>query len=109
MMEERNYKHIGKPYNRKDAQEKVTGQAIYAHDLELPGMLHAKLLHSPYARAMIRSIDISRAESLPGVKTVLVGKDAPYLVGLYMIDKRIIADEEVRYQGEVVAAVAAVE
>ncbi len=108
MMEERNYKHIGKPYNRKDAQEKVTGQAIYAHDLELPGMLHAKLLHSPYARAMIRSIDISRAESLPGVKTVLVGKDAPYLVGLYMIDKRIIADEEVRYQGEVVAAVAAV-
>src|SRR5690554_1491915 len=103
------YKHIGKPYKRKEAQEKVTGQAIYTHDLELPGMLYAKCLHSPYARAKILSIDTSKAKALPGVKAVLVGEDAPYLVGLYMIDKRIIARDEVRYQGEVVAAVAAID
>ncbi len=108
-MMEKQYKHIGKPYNRKEAQEKVTGQAIYTHDMELPGMLHAKCLHSPYARAKILSIDASEAKMLPGVKAVLLGEDAPYLLGLYMVDKRIIAKEEVRYQGEVVAAVAAVD
>lgn len=105
----RQYKYIGKPYKRKEAQEKVTGQAIYTHDLELPGMLYAKCLHSPYARAKILSIDTSKAKAFPGVKAVLVGEDAPYLVGLYMIDKRIIARDEVRYQGEVVAAVAAID
>jgi CO/xanthine dehydrogenase Mo-binding subunit len=108
-MGEKQYKYIGKPYKRKEAQEKVTGQAIYTHDLELPGMLYAKCLHSPYARAKILSIDTSKAKALPGVKAVLVGEDAPYLVGLYMIDKRIIARDEVRYQGEVVAAVAAID
>ena len=65
MMEERNYKHIGKPYNRKDAQEKVTGQAIYAHDLELPGMLHA-ILHSPICKSNDSIHRYQRAESLPG-------------------------------------------
>lgn len=108
-MGEKQYKHIGKSYSRKEAQEKVTGQAIYTHDLELTGMLYAKCLHSPYARAKILSIDTSKAKALPGVKAVLVGEDAPYLVGLYMIDKRIIARDEVRYQGEVVAAVAAID
>ncbi|HHT50208.1 MAG TPA: xanthine dehydrogenase family protein molybdopterin-binding subunit [Eubacteriaceae bacterium] len=108
-MVEKEYRHIGKSYLRKEGQEKVTGQAMYIHDLELPGMLHAKLLHSPHARAKILSIDTSKAKALPGVKAVLVGEDAPYLVGLYMIDKRIIARDEVRYQGEVVAAVAAID
>lgn len=108
-MDKKQYKHVGKSYSRKEAKEKVTGQAIYTHDLEFPGMLYAKCLHSPYARAKIVSIDISEAKALPGVKAVLVGEDAPYVVGLYMIDKRIIARDEVRYQGEVVAAVAAVD
>ena len=106
---EKHYKHIGKSYNRKEAKEKVTGQAIYTHDVGLPGMLYAKCLHSPHARAKILSIDTSKAKALPGVKAVIVGEDAPYLVGLYMIDKRVIAIGEARYQGEVVAAVAAVD
>jgi CO/xanthine dehydrogenase Mo-binding subunit len=103
------YKHIGKPYNRKEAKEKVTGQAVYTHDLGLPGMLYARCLHSPHARAKILSIDTSKAKALPGVKAVIIGEDAPYLVGLYMIDKRVIAYGETRYQGEVIAAVAAID
>ncbi len=108
-MSEKQYKHIGKPYDRKEAQEKVTGQAVYVHDMELPGMLYAKCLHSPYAHAEILSIDASAAKALPGVKAVITGEDAPYLVGLYMVDKNVIARDIVRYQGEIVAAVAAVD
>ena len=108
-MEKQQYKHVGKSYNRSEGKEKVTGQAIYTHDIGLPGMLYAKCLHSPHARAKILSIDTSKAKALPGVKAVIVGEDAPYLVGLYMIDKRVIAIGETRYQGEVIAAVAAVD
>lgn len=102
-----NYKHIGKPYERKDAMEKVTGSARYAFDAEVPGMLHAKVLHSPYARAKIVSVDCSKAKALPGVKAVLTGDDSDLLVGLYMEDKWVFAKGETRYQGEAVAAVAA--
>lgn len=106
-MDKKQFKHIGKSPDRSEALEKVTGRAIYAHDMEFPGMLYAKALHSPYARAKIVSLDVSAAKALPGVKAVLTGEKAPYLIGLYMIDKRIIARDIVRYQGEVVAAVAA--
>lgn len=108
-VKDKQYRHIGKPYNRKEAKEKVTGQAIYTHDFQMPGMLYARCLHSPHARAKILSIDTSKARALPGVKAVIVGEDAPYLVGLYMIDKRVIAHGEARFQGEVIAAVAAVD
>lgn len=108
-MDKKQFKYIGKSPIRSEALEKVTGRATYVHDMELPGMLYAKALHSPYARAKIVYIDVSAAKAIPGVKAVLTGEDAPYLVGLYMIDKRIIAKDIVRYQGEVVAAVVAVD
>ena len=108
-MEKKEFRHIGKSPDRSEALEKVTGRATYVYDMELPGMLHAKVLHSPHARANIKSIDTSAAKALPGVKAVLTGEDAPYLVGLYVVDKCIIAKDFVRYQGEVVAAVAAVD
>ena len=108
-MEKKQFRHIGKSPDRAEALAKVTGRANYVHDMELPGMLYAKVLHSPHARARIISIDVSAAKALPGVKAVLTGEDAPYLVGLYMVDKCIIAREIVRYQGEVVATVAAVD
>jgi len=108
-MSAKEYRHIGKSPDRADALEKVTGQATYTGDLEFPGMLHAKCLYSPYARAEIVSIDISEAKAMPGVKAVLVGEDLPYLVGLYMIDKCILASGFVRYQGEPVVAVAAID
>ncbi len=101
------YKRVGQPYDRKDARDKVTGQAIYAYDLEMPGMLHAKVLLSPYARAKIISIDTSKAKALPGVRAVLTGEDSDILVGLYMQDKRVLSRGETRYHGDVVAAVAA--
>ncbi|WFA10100.1 xanthine dehydrogenase family protein molybdopterin-binding subunit [Tissierella sp. Yu-01] len=108
-MDKKQFKYIGKSPDRSEALDKVVGRATYVHDMELPGMLYAKALHSPYARAKIVSIDVSAASALPGVKAVLTGEDAQYLVGLYMIDKRIIAKDIIRYQGEVVAAVAAVD
>ncbi|WBW95204.1 xanthine dehydrogenase family protein molybdopterin-binding subunit [Oceanirhabdus sp. W0125-5] len=108
-MSDKKYRHIGKSFDRAEALEKVTGQAVFTYDMELPGMLYAKCLYSPYARAEILSIDVCEAKALPGVKAVLTGDDIPYLVGLYMIDKRILARDTVRYQGEPVAAVAAVD
>ncbi|MGL5514313.1 MAG: xanthine dehydrogenase family protein molybdopterin-binding subunit, partial [Sporomusa sp.] len=108
-MREKKYRHIGKSPMRIEAREKVTGRAIYTCDMELPGMLIAKCIHSPYARAEIVNIDTSAAKALPGVKAVLTGEDIPYLLGLYMIDKRVLARGMVRYQGESVAAVAAVD
>lgn len=107
--EPKEYKYVGKPVDRADALEKVTGQAAYIHDLEIPGMLYAKAVHSPHARANIISIDTSAAKALPGVKAVLTGDDTEHKIGLYLIDKRIIAKGFTRYQGEVVAAVAAVD
>lgn len=104
---ESKYKRVGQPYDRKDARDKVTGQAVYTYDMELPGMLHARCLLSPYARAKIVSIDTSAAKALPGVRAVLTGEDSDILVGLYMQDKRVLSKGETRYHGDVVAAVAA--
>lgn len=106
---ETKHKHVGQAYSRKDAQMKVTGQARYTFDLEFPGMLYAKYLLSPYARAKIVSIDTSAARALPGVKAVISGEETSVKVGLYMQDKLVMAKGETRYQGEVVAAVAAVD
>ncbi|MDP2645703.1 MAG: xanthine dehydrogenase family protein molybdopterin-binding subunit [Desulfobacterales bacterium] len=102
---------IGKPVPRIDGPAKVTGAATYAGDLILPGMLHGKLLRSPLAHARIVHMDTRRAESLPGVKSVVSGKDFPgALVGFMKTysDRPPIALDRVRYVGEAVAAVAAV-
>ncbi|MGB4594770.1 MAG: xanthine dehydrogenase family protein molybdopterin-binding subunit [Anaerolineaceae bacterium] len=110
-MDEKNYqskyKRVGQRYDRKDASEKVTGQAVYAYDMELPGMLHARCLLSPYARAKIVSIDTSKAKALPGVRAVLTGEDSDIKVGLYMQDKLVLSKDITRYHGDVVAAAAA--
>ena len=70
-------------------------------------MLHAKVKKSPHARARILSIDTSRAEALPGVRAVLTGQELDYRLGLYVVDKDILAKDDVRHFGEAVAAVAA--
>ncbi|MBM3942255.1 MAG: xanthine dehydrogenase family protein molybdopterin-binding subunit [SAR202 cluster bacterium] len=94
---------------RVDAWEKVTGQATYAADLHLPGMLACKLLTSPRSHARIVSIDTSRAEKLPGVRAVITGKDFPntHFGSGGLKDRYIMARDEVYYIGEPVAAVAA--
>ncbi|MEC9487870.1 MAG: xanthine dehydrogenase family protein molybdopterin-binding subunit [Halanaerobium sp.] len=98
---------IGKSITRIDAVEKAMGVAPYVHDLEMPGMLFAKILTSPHAHARIVRIDTSEAEKLPGVWAILTGKDLDYKIGLYLVDKDILAKEKVIYQGEPVVAVAA--
>ena len=101
-------KTIGKPIRFKGAEGKVTGRARYLDDLELPGMLHMKILRSPHAHARIRAIDTSRAQTLPGVKAVLTATDCPDTkFGLDVADSTVLAREKVRYAGEEVAAVAA--
>jgi CO/xanthine dehydrogenase Mo-binding subunit len=98
---------IGKSVPRIDGVEMVTGSATFTADIALPGMLHARMLLSPHAHAKILDIDVEQARQVPGVKAVLTGKDLPYRVGLYMVDKPILADGKARYCGEPVAAVAA--
>jgi 4-hydroxybenzoyl-CoA reductase subunit alpha len=100
---------IGKPLAMADAVAKVTGVGKYADDLSIPGMLFAKILHSPYPHARIRSIDTSSAEALAGVKAIATGKDAPNPYGILPIghDERVFALDKARYIGDNVAAVAA--
>ncbi|MCX6094947.1 MAG: xanthine dehydrogenase family protein molybdopterin-binding subunit, partial [Candidatus Bipolaricaulota bacterium] len=99
--------YVGKPVPRDDAVEKVTGSARYTHDLALPGMLHAALVTSPHASARIVRVDVAHAAALPGVRAILTGAELDIRLGLYMRDKRILARDVVRYQGEPVVAVAA--
>jgi len=91
---------------------KVTGEAKYAADYEMPGMLWCKILRSPYAHAKILNIDASRAQKLPGVKGVLTGKDFNGWRWGWMPktrDEAPLADDKVRYLAEAVAAVAAID
>ena len=101
---------VGKPLPFKGGKGKVSGAASYLDDLELPGMLHAKILRSTQSHARILSIDTSRAEALPGVMAVLTAEDCPHTkFGLDVADTEVLAREKVRYVGEEVAAVAAVD
>ena len=98
---------VGTAVPRDDAIDKVTGAARYTTDLAVPGMLHAAILTSPHASARIVRIDTTSALAVPGVRAVLTGDDLDVRLGLYLRDKRILARDVVRYQGEAVAAVAA--
>ena len=100
-------KYVGRKTRRIDAVEKLTGDAMYVSDMTVPGMLYARVKTSPHARARIVSIDTSAAEAIPGVRAVVIGKDLEYKLGLYVVDKDILARNEVRHFGEAVAAVAA--
>jgi 4-hydroxybenzoyl-CoA reductase subunit alpha len=102
---------IGKSTAMVDAAEKTTGSGKYADDLSLPGMLVGKILHSPYPHARIRKIDTSRAEKLEGVVAVVVGADAPNPYGILPVghDEHALATDKVRYVGDNVACVAAVD
>lgn len=104
-----NYSFIGKSILRVDGLEKITGKARFSGDFFLPGMLHAKLLHSPYAHARIRRIDTSKAEQLPGVRAVLTALDVPDLRdGVLLLDQFTLPrDKVVRCIGDPVAVVAA--
>ncbi len=102
---------VGVSVPRVDGPAKVSGTAQYTADIELPGLLYARVLRSPYPHARVLRVDSSRAEHLPGV-VALTRDDLhdvhPYYGSLYR-DQPIVAVDKVRHVGDVVAAVAAEE
>jgi CO/xanthine dehydrogenase Mo-binding subunit len=108
---------IGKRTLRPDGAEKVTGQAAYAADTTMPGMIWGKVLRSPHPHARILSIDTSKAEALPGVKAVMTGRDVvefpvdtPVPLGIQdmrWMSRNVMAREKALFHGHPVAAVAA--
>jgi CO/xanthine dehydrogenase Mo-binding subunit len=103
-----NNKIVGNSTPRVEGEYKVNGKAMYAVDITLPGMLWGKLLRSPISSGKIKSIDTRKAAALPGVHAIATGEDCTGLrIGRRLYDMPILADGEVRFVGEKVAAVAA--
>ncbi len=110
--QERDLAVVGHGLTRYDGPDKVSGRARYTADIRLPGMVFGKILGSSVPHAIIRRIDTSRAEALPGVLAVITGADVPdtrYGVSPARYDEHILAKERVRCVGDEVAAVAAVD
>ena len=105
---------VGKPLQRIDGIDKVTGSAKYATDIKLDNMLHAKLLRSPHAHARVKHIDISAAEKLPGVRAVATILEVPKVIEYWFslrTEKKkkqmFLRDNVVRFIGDPVVALAA--
>ncbi len=118
VLEHGKYDVVGTRPIRHDGADKVTGRALYGADYSTAGLLHAKILRSPYAHARIKSIDTSEAEAHPGVKAVVTGKDLPEAgdklvdlgegaVRLKYLRDNVLASDKALYKGHAVAAVAA--
>src|SRR5580692_9193764 len=112
------FKVIGTRPIRHDGMDKVTGRAKYGADYAFPDMLHGKILRSPHAHAIIKSIKVDWALALPGVKAIITGKDLPVLpdkaeplgevpTNLRHAANNVLAREKVLYNGHPIAAVAA--
>ena len=105
----RRFKVVGTRPLRPDGIDKVTGRARFGADMTAPGMLVGRILRSPHAHAIIRSIDTSKAEALPGVKAVITRADFKETPDLDRdILRNVMAREKALYDGHAVAAVAAI-
>jgi CO/xanthine dehydrogenase Mo-binding subunit len=92
---------VGRRVPRIEGREKVTGAAVYAGDVRLPGLLWGKVLRGPYPHARIRRIDTSRAAGLPGVRAVITAQDIPpTLVGRRLRDVPVLARDVVPFVGD---------
>jgi len=104
---------VGKPIPRIDAYERVSGSAIFPFDTMLPDLLHAAVLHCPHAHAMVKKVDVSAAEKMPGVHAVVTGStpgfDLPWIPWYSDSTEPLgkLLDPHCRHEGEEVAAVAA--
>ena len=104
------FRVLGRALQREDGRGKVTGEAHFTADVIRPDMLWGKILRSPLAHARIVSIDTSRARNLPGVKAVITARDvSPKLTGRTLADLPILARDRVRFVGDKVAAVGAID
>jgi len=102
---------VGKPFRKVDANAKCVGQTKFADDIVLPRMLFCKILRSHHPHALIKSIDTSKALALPGVFAVVTGKDMPISYGILPVsqDEHALCIDKVRFIGDPVAAVAAID
>ena len=101
---------IGKPFRRVDGRAKVTGATKFADDLAFARMVYVRLVRSTVPHALIRSIDLSEAEKVPGVLGFLTGKNFPIPFGILPVsqDEHALCPDRVRFVGDPVVAVAAV-
>jgi len=102
-------RYLGRDAPRPDAAAKATGQAHYIHDIERPGMLHAAIKFSEHAHARILNVDTSRAERLPGVRTVISAANTPEIRVGFLRDNLALKSDKVRQFRDEVAAVAAID
>ena len=102
---------VGKPFRKVDARAKCVGQTKFADDIVLPRMLYCKILRSHFPHAVIKNIDTSKALALPGVSAVITGKDLPISYGILPVsqDEHALCIDKVRFIGDPVAAVAAID
>ncbi len=109
VLDKQKLRWIGKPVTRKDGVGKVTGETKFFSDMTLPNMLYAKVTRSKYPHALIKRINTSKAEAVPGVVTVLTYKDVPGLNGFGIIvpDQPVLCYDKVRYLGDAIAVIAA--
>jgi len=107
----KNLNIVGKPFRKVDARAKCVGQTKFADDIVLPRMLYCKLLRSHVPHALIKRIDASKALALPGVFAVITGKDLPIPYGILPVsqDEHALCIDKVRFVGDPVAAVAAID
>src|SRR5688572_25918690 len=100
---------VGKPFRRVDGRAKVTGATKFADDLAFPRMVYMRLVRSTVPHALIRSIDLSEAEKVPGVLGFLTGKHFPIPFGILPVsqDEHALCPDRVRFVGDPVAAVIA--
>src|SRR6266404_4337504 len=104
-------KVVGKPFRKVDARAKCTVQTKFADDIVLPRMLFFKILRSHEPHALIKNIDVSKALALPGVIAIITGKDLPISYGILPVsqDEHALCSDKVRFIGDPVAAVAAID
>src|SRR5881392_924397 len=102
---------VGKPFRKVDARAKCTGQTKFADDIVLPRMLSCKILRRHEPHALIKDIDVSKALALPGVIAIITGKDLPISYGILPVsqDEHALCIDKVRFIGDPVAAVAAID
>ena len=100
--------YVGSRAARIDGRDKVSGAAQFVDDIDFgPDLLHAEIVESPHAHALIVDIDTSEAAKVPGVVKLVTGADFPFAFGIYMQDRFVFAQDRVRFVGEQVAAVIA--
>jgi len=99
--------YVGRRLAKADAKDKVTGRALYINDLSRPGMLYGRILYSERPHALIKRLDVSRAEQLPGVKAVLTGFNTPEIRIGFMRDNPVLKKDRVRSYKDEIACLAA--